>query len=134
MSTFLTDSVGFVPCDPSELFVPAEGGQFEFPFGACYQLYDPTTGNTIVGAGSPSICCGSYSGSKVLFSGTPDQVLVRDGLLYAALFSNGLVADMGNDNRFDLKRAVALAVAKDVEVDGRIIRNFPRPFQISPRR
>ena len=134
MSDFLTGSAGFVPCEPSELFQPVGGGQYEFPFGACYQVYDPSTGNTIVGAGSPTISCGSYSGQKVLFRGAPDQVLARDGLLFAALFTNGLAADMGNGIRFDWKKPVALAVAKDLEVDGEIRRQIPRPFQISPRR
>lgn len=136
MDSFLSEAPGFVPCDPSELFIPVDGGFHEFAFGVCYQVFRPETGDTILSDGSPTISHGSYSGPKVRFKGVPDAVLVRDGRFYAALFRGGLHMSYSINNgiRFDWKKPVALAVAKDLEIDGRIRRDEPRPFQISPRR
>ncbi len=136
MDTFLTETSGFVPCDPSELFAAVDDGFYEFAFGACFQVYRPETGDTIVGGGSPTIQSGSYGTMRVRFRGTPETVLVRDGRFYAALFRGGLHMSFSINNgiRFDWKTPVALAVAKDLEIDGRIRRDLPRPFQIAPRR
>lgn len=124
----------FRPCDLSEVLRAVEDGAYEFPWGCCYQLFDPVPeGDFFYAGGSPTILNGFYVGNGPRFVGRPDRSFAADDGLYAVLFPNGVTVRDG-DRDVAWKRPCGLAVARDTTNGGRIVRRSPRPLYFTPRR
>ena len=80
----------FQPCDISEILQLVDNNRYQFMFPGQYSVCDPDSGDTSMGAGTPTISHGKYLENMHHIYGIPKNAVKANEIFYAVFFPNGL--------------------------------------------